>query len=66
MKCLGDAFRERLIIDAELRFVGSHSTGGTACENKGINIETGFHECNLILKSCTKMLKSCTLAGGGC
>jgi hypothetical protein len=38
MECFGDSFRERLGIDAELRFVSSHATGGTACENKGINI----------------------------
>jgi hypothetical protein len=29
--------------DEQSRFVTSHSARGTACENKGINIEKGLH-----------------------
>ena len=35
------------MVDEELRFVSAHSARGTACENKGINIETGFHDSRL-------------------
>ena len=39
-----DSFDKGLIVDEQLRFVSTHSSRGTACENKGINIEKGFHD----------------------
>jgi hypothetical protein len=41
---LGNSFDKGLVVDEQLRFVSSHSSRGTACENKGINIEKGFHD----------------------
>ena len=43
-QCIGDSVDKGLIVDEQLRLVSSHSSRGTACENKGINIETGFHD----------------------
>src|SRR6185503_7492489 len=43
-QCIRDSFDEALALDEQLRFVRSHSSRGTACENKGINIEKGFHD----------------------
>ena len=43
-QCLGNSFDKGLVVDQQLRFVSSHSSRGTACENKGINIEKGFHD----------------------